>query len=582
MKAAHLTTVDLSLRYLVFPQLEATRDLGLETIGISAPGPWVSELESAGIRHVPLRSSTRGMNVVADVKAAAEFWRILRRERLDILHTHNPKPGLYGRVLGRLAGVPIIVNTVHGLYVTRDDPWAKRATVYMLEAIASRFSDAELVQSEEDAQTMKRLRLAPPAHIELLGNGVDLSKFTSQSIDVRTREQFRLELGATGDHIVVGMVGRLVAEKGYPELFEAATQLSDDYVVVCIGPDDRDKADALPNILIETAERTGVRFLGMRTDVDLLYGAMDIFVLPSHREGFPRSAMEAAAMGLPVVATDIRGCRDVVEHGVNGFLVPVQDPEALARAIKQLGEDVEMRRRMGNAGRTRAVELFDESKVVDRVLAAYRRVARRKGLALPEPMAVEQVTIRRAVPDDATVLARLHSSGIDTGFLPRLGPRFMRHLYRALIDYADGLVLVADDGIGPIGYVAGVLDTGHFYRDFVRRHGLGAGWAALPKAARPSVARRVWESLRYEGADESGAELFATALIPEARGRGLGTRLGVEFLEHLRVLGAREVRVIVGSDNAQAIAAYRKMGFFDAYTIEVHAGEQSVVMVWSV
>lgn len=158
MKVAHLTTVDLSLRYLVFSQMLAVRDAGGEAIGISAPGPWVDELEAAGIRHIPLHSSTRGMDIPADLRAARQLWKILRRENLDVLHTHNPKPGLYGRVLGRLAGVPIVVNTVHDLYATPDDPLPKRALFYALEAFASRFSDAELVQNPE-------FRAAdPPAH----------------------------------------------------------------------------------------------------------------------------------------------------------------------------------------------------------------------------------------------------------------------------------------------------------------------------------------------------------------------------------------------------------------------------------
>jgi glycosyltransferase involved in cell wall biosynthesis/ribosomal protein S18 acetylase RimI-like enzyme len=578
MKVAHLTTVDLSLRYLVFPQLQATRDLGYETVGISAPGPWVAALESDGIRHIALRSSTRGMNIVADIKSAAELWAILRRERFDILHTHNPKPGLYGRVLGRMAGVPIVVNTVHGLYATPDDPWGKRAVVYSLEMFASRFSDQELVQSEEDVRTMKRLHLAPRTHIEYLGNGVDLEKFTPEVIDVDERRAFRAQIGATDDHVVVGAVGRLVAEKGYLELFQASASLNSDVIVACIGPDDRDKRDALPSSTIEEARSHGVRFLGMRTDVERLYGAMDIFVLPSHREGFPRAAMEAAASGLPVVASDIRGCREVVEHRTNGYLVPVRDPVSLANAINHLASDAELRRAMGQAGRARAIARFDEAKVVDRVLAAYRRAGRRNGHPLAEPIDVEDLTIRVATSGDVDAIARLHSSGIDTGFLPQLGHPFMRRLYRALVGHRDALVLVATDASGPVGFVAGVRDTGEFYREFIRRHGAGAGLVALPKLVRPQVVRRVWESLRYEGADDSGAELLATALLPRARGKGLGTRLGREFLAEL---GAPEVRVVVGSDNAQAIATYHKMGFVAVDTIEVHAGEQSTVMVWS-
>ena len=582
MKIAHLTTVDLSLRYLIFPQLKATRDLGWDTAGISAPGPWAAEIESEGIRHIPLASSTRGMNIVADARAASELWGILRRERFDILHTHNPKPGLYGRILGRLAGVPIVVNTVHGLYAAPDDPLAKRALVYLLEAVASRFSDAELVQSNEDVQTMRRLHLAMRDHIWHLGNGVNLDTFSPNNVDADERRAIRSEIGATDATIVVGAVGRLVAEKGYPELFEAATALGDEYLVVCIGPDDRDKSDALPAEMIEEASGAGIRFLGMRTDVDELYRGMDLFILPSHREGYPRSAMEAAASGLPVIATDIRGCRDVVEDGANGYLIPVRDPEAIAGAITLLGSDAQLRRSMGAEGRARARDHFDESRVVHRVLSSYRRVARRKGINLDQYIDTTKVNLRSATLSDAETLARLHSDGIDTGFLPSLGHRFMVVLYRALIADSDSVVIVADDGAGPVGFVAGAIDTRAFYRKFVKRYGASAAMAAAPYAVRPSVLRRVWESLTYDGTGSQGAELLATALLPGARSQGLGTRLGRAFLQKMTAGGAQHVDVVVADGNTHAIAAYEKMGFSVSDSIEVHAGERSVVLEWSV
>ena len=384
MKVAHLTTVDLSLRYLVFPQLLAIRDAGWEAIGISADGPWVPELESAGIRHISLASSTRGINPLADLKASAELWQILRKERFDVLHTHNPKPGLYGRVLGRLAGVPVVVNTVHGLYATPDDPRWKRGIVYGLEAVASRFSDAELVQSAEDVELLGRLRIIPRVKLHHLGNGIDLARFDPSRFDRTKRAEIRQELGVGVDQILIGSVGRLVVEKGYPELFEAVGRLSDRYMLVCIGPEDPEKADALPPSLVDQAKESGVQFLGMRNDVDRLYAAMDLFVLASHREGFPRSAMEAAAMGLPIVATNIRGCREVVEDGVNGLLVPVRQPEALHTAILELGGDAGLRRRLGIRGRAVAAERFDGSKVVDMVMETYRSVAGQKSVLFDE------------------------------------------------------------------------------------------------------------------------------------------------------------------------------------------------------
>ena len=371
----------MSLRFLLLAQLRAVRDIGGVAIGISAPGPWIDELEAEGIRHYPLASSTRAMDPTADRRAARELWRILQREQIDVLHTHNPKPGLYGRVVGRLARVPVVVNTVHGLYATEDDPISRRAAVYSLEAFASRFSDAELVQNPEDLELMRRWHLT--RHAELLGNGIDLTRFDPARFAADERRAVRAALGVDDDTLLVGTVGRLVAEKGLPELFAAVTRLPRDrFVLVVVGAPDPVKPDALGADELTRAREHGVRFLGHRDDVDALYAAMDVFVLASHREGFPRAAMEAAAMALPVVATDVRGCREIVDDGVTGSLVPVDDPAALVEALRAL-QDPGRRRALGTAARARARQHFDERRVVETVLHAYRRVARQKGVALP-------------------------------------------------------------------------------------------------------------------------------------------------------------------------------------------------------
>jgi glycosyltransferase involved in cell wall biosynthesis/ribosomal protein S18 acetylase RimI-like enzyme len=582
MKVAHLTTVDLSLRFLVYPQLLGAKQAGCEVYGISAPGPWVSEVERGGVVHIPLTSSTRGMDVVADLRAAWQLWRVLRREQFDILHTHNPKPGLYGRVLGRLAGVPVVVNTVHGLYAAPDDPLPKRLLVYGLEAIASRFSDAELIQSPEDLVLLHRWHITPRRRTRLLGNGVDLARFDPAHFDAAHRSRLRAEWGVDDGQVVVGIVGRLVAEKGYPELFEAMRALGPDAALVVVGPDDPDKDDALARELVDVARTEGVRFLGMRSDVDGLYAAMDIFVLPSHREGYPRAAMEAAAMGLPIIATDIRGCREVVVDGVNGLLVPVRSPASLAGAISELVSDPARRQAMGDASRRRALERFDESQVVRIVLDTYRDVTRRKGLSWPSvPHHDSTPVMRQATEDDAPFCARLHTTAIPTGFLPRLGQRFLTRLYRSIIDSDDGVVLVADLDGDPVGFVAGTTDTPSLYRRFLRRHGVAAGFAALPRLLRPSMLRRAWETFRYEDAvGGTRAELLSMAVMPAGRRRGIGDRLGTELLGHLQARGASRVRVVVGDGNAAAVSAYEKMGFQSAGSVEVHRGERSVVLVW--
>lgn len=374
MKIAHLTTVDMSLRYLLLPQLEASLELG-ESVGISAPGVFVGDLEERGIRHIALESSTRGMNLLADLRSVAQLWKILRRERPDILHTHNPKPGVYGRIVGRLAGVPIVVNTVHGLYATPESSFPKRMVVYSLEWIASRFSDLELIQSPEDFDLLREKRIVPARKLRLLGNGVDLGRFRP---DPAIRSEVRAELGLEDSQIAVGLVARLVEEKGVPELIEAARRLDDRYVLFVVGPKDTEKSDAVSDELLARAETDGVRFLGMRKDVDRIYQGLDVFVLPSHREGFPRAAMEAAASGLPVIATDIRGCRQVVEDGVNGYLFPVRDVDALTRVIEAVGSDADLRAAMGAASVERARANFDEREIVVRVMTGYAEVAQRK------------------------------------------------------------------------------------------------------------------------------------------------------------------------------------------------------------
>lgn len=379
-RVVHVTTTDMSLALLLGPQLRAFASAGMEVVGASAPGPYVDDLTAAGIAHEPLRHATRSVDVGQDVLAVGELVRLFRRLRPDIVHTHNPKPGLYGRIAARVAGVPVVVNTVHGLYATEDDGRTRRFFVYGLERVVSVCSQAELVQNEEDVDVLRRLRV-PARKLVLLGNGVDLQRFAPPG-GAHEVARARASLGVGPTQVVVGIVGRLVWQKGLRELFAAAARLHDsrpEIVIVVVGPTDPDKADALGPADITAAEALGnVVFLGGRQDVDDLYHGFDIFVLPSYREGFPRSAMEAAASSVAVVATDIRGCRQAVDHGVTGLLVPVHDAGALAAAIEHLADDAPLRAVMGRAGRAKAEAEFDDRQVVETTLAVYERLLARR------------------------------------------------------------------------------------------------------------------------------------------------------------------------------------------------------------
>lgn len=366
----HVTTTDISLELLLGPQLRAFQDAGYEVHTASATGPFVPTLEADGIVHHPLEHATRATAPLEDAKALAELYRLFRRLKPDIVHTHNPKPGVYGRIAARLARVPLVVNTQHGLYAQPQDRWARKLPVYVLERIAAAFSHAELVQNEEDVATLLRLRV-PAKKLQVLGNGIDLDRFKP---DPAVRTEVRRYLGIDDATIVVGAVGRLVWEKGYAELLDAARTIlgtRDDVAFVVAGPFDPDKGDPLSGADVDAAEAAGVRFLGHRNDPERLYQAFDLYVLASHREGFPRSAMEAAATGLPIVACDIRGCRQVVDHGTTGLVGPVRDAGALRANIERLLDDPDLRGSMSTAALAKAKADFDQQTVIDHTLATY-------------------------------------------------------------------------------------------------------------------------------------------------------------------------------------------------------------------
>ena len=381
LKVAHITTVDLSLRYLLLNQLRAIEKAGFDVSGISAPGPDVPFLVEAGLRHI-VAPLSRSLTPLKDLVALTLLVRILRREKFDIVHTHTPKAGLLGQYAALLARTPIRVHTIHGLYFPGYMTPKTRWKYVLLERITMLPSMRNFSQNVEDVTTAIEAGISRADKIELIGNGIDLTTFAAETVDAQRRSEIRRSLGLNDDHKVVGMVARLVAEKGYLEMFEAVKAIKQKEPLarfVFIGEVADFKSDALsPERLTELGIADVAQFVGHRSDVRDLYGVMDVFAHPSHREGFPRAPMEAAAMGLPVVATDIRGCRQTVENGVNGYLVPLRDAEALAERLIELLADAGLRRRFGAAGREKAEREFDEQTVFARIVAAYQRMARER------------------------------------------------------------------------------------------------------------------------------------------------------------------------------------------------------------
>ncbi len=390
MKIAHITAIDMALRYLLLNQLRCAQAAGYQVVGISSPGSACSTLEAAGIRHIGVPISRR-LTPLRDIVSLWKLYRVLRAERFTIVHTHTPKPGLLGQLAARMAGVPVIVNTVHGFYFHDDMHPAWRRFYITVEKVAARHSDVILCVNSEDVQTAIREGICSPEKIKCLGSGIDVERFDRSRLDPDRIDTLRAEMGLPADAPVVGFVGRLVYEKGLVELFQAACDIRarvPNVHFLFVGPIDTDKADALrPEKAAEYGIADICHFPGVRQDMPEMYALMDVLALPSHREGFPRAPMEASSMRVPCVVTDIRGCREAVEHRRNGLLVPLYNLDSLAAAIVELLTDPELAVALGAAGRDLAMERFDERPVFRRVLAEYERLLHEKGIQAPRIVA---------------------------------------------------------------------------------------------------------------------------------------------------------------------------------------------------
>ncbi|HEX4786636.1 MAG TPA: glycosyltransferase family 4 protein [Candidatus Sulfotelmatobacter sp.] len=376
LKIAQVATSDLSVRLLLLDQIKALESNGHQVTAVCAPGPWVEDVRRTGVtvQTVPMM---REISPIADFNSTLSLARLFRQNKFDVVHTHTPKAGLIGPVAGRLARIPNLVHTVHGL-LFHDRMSRLHQTVYWIpEKVTATLCDHLLSQSREDMERAVRSRLCARKKIAYLGNGIDVAHFAPHDAYDDRAKKLR-EVGLRETDFVVGSVGRLVKEKGFMELFAAAETLSarcPQIKFVVIGPREKDQNDALDPDYIEELQRRGVvRFVNWCDDMRPWYSAMDVFVLPSYREGIPRACMEAAAMMRPIVASDIRGCREVVLNGSTGLLVPPRDVPRLISAVEQLQKDSTSAAEMGRRARQHIVQNFNIRDVCKRLCDFYAQL----------------------------------------------------------------------------------------------------------------------------------------------------------------------------------------------------------------
>ena len=361
------------------PLAQAARECGY-VVGVAMRvNEHRADIEACGCEAIPLqRMRRRSVNPVREVAAVVELLRVYRHWRPDIVHQVAMKPVLYGSLAARLARVRVIVNALPGLgFVYSSRSWLARALRPAVNAVLPLALGLKgavaIVQNDDDARVLSDIGLRDKTLVRVIrGSGVDL-------------QRFRPQVGTESVPPIVMLASRMLWDKGIREFVEAAERLRDSSVVarfVLVGGRDEENPTSVPEDVLTAWHRGGaVEWWGQRADMPEVLAQATIVCLPSYREGLPTALVEAAACGKPLVATDVPGCRDVVQPGVNGLLVRSHDGAALAQALQTLLMDPGLRSRMGQKAREIAAARYSLATVKAATLGLYRDLVRTSTVA---------------------------------------------------------------------------------------------------------------------------------------------------------------------------------------------------------
>lgn len=378
MKIAFIIPDDLS--FLTFRKglIVALIKLGHDVCLISTAGESVPKLEKLGARHIPANLD-RFINPLSDIRLLIQFYRIFRKENFDIVHNFTIKPNTFGTIMAYLTGCKKIFNSVTGLGFMFYDPSEKsfvskilKTCIKCLFQISSRLSDKTWFQNSDDANYFIENRIIKPEKVVMVkSGGINLDEWKLP--EAKAISDLKLKAGFQAEDILVVMVTRALHSKGIHEFLFAMEQLTGKYpkvkFVLAGGAEENLDRGVPASYLREKAANHPFFWLGHQKNVLNVFAISDIVVHPSYyREGVPRCLLEAMALKKPIVTTDSVGCRETVDDGVNGFLVPIKDGEGVTEKIEFLIKDPNLRHTMGVAGYEKTKREFDEKLIVSALL----------------------------------------------------------------------------------------------------------------------------------------------------------------------------------------------------------------------
>ena len=380
-KLIRITTVPISFKVLLKGQLRFMASNGFDVKGVSSEGEELKEVrENEGIVMEAINMS-RKITPFQDLKSLGEMWNFLRKEKPQIVHTHTPKAGIIGMLAARLAGVPHRLHTVAGLPLM-EATGTKRKILNFVEKLT--YSSATMVYPNSKGlyDFILQNNFTQSNKLKIIANGssngIDTVFFSPDQVTEIERVTLREKLNIQPDNFVFVFVGRIVSDKGINELIKAFSELqaagNNEPVgikLLLVGGLENDLDPLNPETLAEINQNKDIISVGFQQDVRSFFAIADALVFPSYREGFPNVVMQAGAMGLPSIVSDINGCNEIIIEGENGLIIPSKNVEKLKEKMLTLAKDKNLYTKLKGNSRRMIENRYEQSVVWNALLEEY-------------------------------------------------------------------------------------------------------------------------------------------------------------------------------------------------------------------
>ena len=380
-KLIRITTVPLSLKVLLKGQLRFMASNGFDVKGVSSEGEELREVhENEGIAEEAITMS-RKITPFQDLKSLWEMWNFLIKEKPQIVHTHTPKAGIIGMLAARLAGVPHRLHTVAGLPLM-EATGVKRKILNFVEKLTYSSATRVYPNSKGLYDFILQNNFTQSNKLKIIANGssngIDTTFFSPDQVTETERVTLREKLNIQPDDFVFVFVGRIVSDKGINELIKAFSELQAaennepaGIKLLLVGGLENDLDPLNPETLAEINQNKDIISVGFQQDVRSFFAIADALVFPSYREGFPNVVMQAGAMGLPSIVSDINGCNEIIIEGENGLIIPSKNVEKLKEKMLTLAKDKNLYTKLKGNSRRMIENRYEQSVVWNALLEEY-------------------------------------------------------------------------------------------------------------------------------------------------------------------------------------------------------------------